>query len=214
MGLDIDLVRVLSKSEVSKLKKKHNVTDLIHPGKPCDELEDISFIEVDKLINCDTNIETFNMFKHCLNEQENRYYNVPAMLIKSNIKTKDKKLGNYYITGFFPSSKGENYTEYEITHRSNKKDIINVDILDSEINNFDFKLKTVGFFIKDVRYIQRKGITINKNLTGKCYNDEVYELFISTESQLEKLNKNNNYHDCDLKRDFKIPKNHLLYINW
>ncbi len=214
MGLDIELVKVLTKSEVSKLKKKHNVTDLIYPGKPCDELEGISFIEIDKLINCDTNIESFNMFKHCLNEQEIRYYNTPAMLIKSNVKTKDENLGNYFITGFFPSSKGENYTEYEITHNSDKNDIINVDILDSEINNFDFKIKTVGFFIKDVRYIQRKGITINKNLTGKCYNDEVYELFISNESQLEKLNKNNNYHDCDLKRDFKIPKNHLLYINW
>ena len=214
MGLDIELVKVLTKSEVTKLKNKHNVTDLIHPEQFCDELDKISFIEIKYLVNCDTNIETFNMFKHCLTEQEIRYYNVPAMLIKSNIKTKDENLSNYYISGYFPSSKGENYTEYEITHNSDKNDIINVDILDSEINNFDFKLKTVGFFIKDVRYIQRKGITINKNLTGKCYNDEVYELFISNESQLEKLNKNNIYYDCDLKRDFKIPKNHLLYINW
>ncbi len=214
MGLDIELCRVLSKSEVTKLKKKHNVTDLIYPEKPCDELEDISFIDIEYLINCDTNIETFNKFKDYLTEQENRYYNVPAMLIASNVKTKDKKLGNYYISGFFPSSKGENYTEYEITHCSNKKDIIEVHIRDDEINNFDYRVKKLGFFIKDVRYIQRKGITINKNLTGKCYNDEVYELFISNESQLEKLNKNNVYYDCDLKRDFKIPKNHLLYINW
>lgn len=214
MGLDIELCKVLSKSEVTKLKKKYNVTDLIHPEQFCDELDEISFIGIEYLINCDTNIETFNMFKHYLAEQEIRYYNVPAMLIASNVKTKDKKLGNYFITGVSQSSKGDNYTKYDITHRSDKNDVISVDILDSEINNFDFKLKTVGFFIKDVRYIQRKGITINKNLTGKCYNDEVYELFISTESQLEKLNKNNNYYDCDLKRDFKIPKNHLLYINW
>ena len=215
MGLDIQLCKVLSKSEVTKLKNKHNVTDLIHPEQSCDELDKISFIEIKYLINCDTNIETFNMFKHCLTEQEIRYYNVPAMLIKSKVKTKDENLGNYFITGYFPSSKGENYTEYEIRHNSDKNDIINVDILDSEINNFDFKLKTVGFFIKDIRYIQRKGININKTLTGKCYNDDVYELFISNESQLEKLNENNEYKDCILKSgNFKIPKNHLLYINW
>ena len=215
MGLDIELCRVLSKSEVTKLKNKHNVTDLIHPEKPCVELEDISFIDIDYLINCDTNIETFNIFKHCLAKRENHYYNVPAMLIASNVKTKDKKLGNYFITGFFPSSKGENFTTYEITHNSDKNDIINVDILDSEINNFDYRVKEFGLFIQDVEYIQRKGITINKNLTGKCYNDEVYELFISTESQLEKLNENNEYKDCILKSgNFKIPKNHLLYINW
>ena len=215
MGLDIQLCKVLSKSEVTKLKNKHNVTDLIHPEQSCDELDKISFIEIKYLINCDTNIETFNMFKHCLTEQEIRYYNVPAMLIKSKVKTKDEKLGNYYITGFFPSSKGENYTEYEITHRSNKKDVIEVHIRDDEINNFDYRVKEFGLFIQDVEYIQRKGITINKNLTGKCYNDEVYKLFISTESQLEKLNENNEYKDCILKSgDFKIPKNHLLYINW
>ena len=218
MGLDIELVKVLTKSEVSKLKKKHNVTDLIHPEQFCDELDKISFIEIKYLVNCDTNIETFNMFKHCLTEQEIRYYNVPAMLIKSKVKTKDENLGNYFITGYYPIN--TNYTKYQITkyqitHNSDKNDVIEINILDSEINNFDFKLKTVGFFIKDIRYIQRKGININKTLTGKCYNDDVYELFISNESQLEKLNENNEYKDCILKSgNFKIPKNHLLYINW
>ena len=214
MGLDIELCRVMSKGEVTKLKNKYGVTDLIYPEQSCDELDKISFIEIEHLINCDMNIATFNIFKHCLAEQENRYYNVPAMLIASNVKTKDKKLGNYYITGFFPSSKGKNYTEYEITHRSNEKDVIEVHIRDDEINNFDYRVKEFGLFIQDVEYIQRKGINVNKTLTGKCYRDEIFELFISTESQLEKLNKNNEYKDCVLKRDFKIPKNHLLYINW
>ena len=55
----------------------------------------------------------------------------------------------------------------------------------------------------------------NGSKIGVYYNDEVYKLFISTESQLEKLNENNEYKDCILKSgDFKIPKNHLLYINW
>ena len=214
MGLDIELCRVMSKGEVTKLKNKYGVTDLIYLEQSCDELDKIGFIGIEHLISCDMNIATFNMFKHCLTEQENRYYNVPAMLIASNVKTKEKKLGNYYITGFFSSDKGDDYTNYEISHNRDKKDVIEVDIRDDEINNFDYRVKEVGIFIKDVKYIQRKGINVTKSLTGKCYRDEIFELFISTESQLEKLNKNNEYKDSVLKRDFKIPKNHLLCINW
>ena len=214
MGLDIELCRVMSKGEVTKLKNKYGVTDLIYPEQSCDELDKISFIEIEHLISCDTNIATFNMFKHCLAEQEIGYYNVTAMLLESKVKTKDQNLSNYFITGLSSSSKGENYTEFKITHRSDKKDIIEVDILDDKIKNLEYRAKELGIFIQDVEYIQRKGINVNKTLTGKCYRDEIFELFISTESQLEKLNKNNEYKDCVLKRDFKIPKNHLLYINW
>ena len=65
MGLDIYLTKVLSKSEVDKLKKKH--TDLIYP-------DEFSFIEIQHLVNCETNIETLNLFKDCLVENENSYY--------------------------------------------------------------------------------------------------------------------------------------------
>lgn len=216
MGLDIELCKVLTKGEVTKLKKKYNVTDLIHPEIECDELDKISFIEVKYLINCITNIETFFNLKHCLNEQVMNYYNVQAMLLKSKIlfKSKDPDLSNYYITGVLPSDKGDNYTKYEISNMKNTKDDIYIHMSDDEVNKLNYKVKEYGFFIKDIEYIQRNGIKINKNLTGKCYNDDVYRLFISSEDQLKKLNENNEYEDCELKRNFKIPKNHLLYINW
>ena len=204
MGLDIYLTKVLKKAEVNKLKKKHNVSDL----------EEISFIHLDQLTNCDTNIETLNLFKDCLVENENSYYNIPAMLLVGKIKTKDSNLSNYFMSGISSSLKGENYTRFDIAHNKDENDIISLDMLDSEINNYNFKIKELGLFIQDVSYVQRKGITINKSLTGKCYRDEIFELFISNESQLQKLNENNRYFDCELKRDFKIPEHHLLYINW
>ena len=64
MGLDIYLTKVLKKSEIAKLKKKHNVSDL----------EQITFIHLDQLTNCETNIETLNLFKDCLVENEIGYY--------------------------------------------------------------------------------------------------------------------------------------------
>lgn len=204
MGLDIYLTKVLSKSEVNKLKKKHNVSDL----------EEISFIHLDQLTNCDTNIETLNLFKDCLVENEIGYYNIPAMLLAGKIKTKDPNLSNYFMSGISSSLKGENYTRFDISHNKDENDVIQLDMLDSEINNYNFKIKELGLFIQDVRYVQRKGITINESLTGKCYRDEIFELFISNESQLQKLNENNRYFDCDLKRDFQIPEHHLLYVNW
>lgn len=204
MGLDIYLTKVLSKSEVNKLKKKHNVSDL----------EEISFIHLDQLTNCDTNIETLNLFKDCLVENEIGYYNIPAILLAGNVKTKDPNLSNYFMSGISSSLKGENYTRFDISHNKDENDVIQLDMLDSEINNYNFKIKELGLFIQDVRYVQRKGITINESLTGKCYRDEIFELFISNESQLQKLNENNRYFDCDLKRDFQIPEHHLLYVNW
>lgn len=205
MGLDICLTKVLSKSEVDKLKKKH--TDLIYP-------EQFTFIEIQDLVNCETNIETLNLFKDCLVENEIGYYNIPAMLLAGKIKTKDPNLSNYFMSGMSSSLKGENYTRFDITHNKDENDVIYLDMLDSEIKKYDFRIKELGLFIEDVSYIQRKGITINESLTGKCYRDEIFELFISTESQLQKLNENNRYFDCDLKRDFKIPEHHLLYVNW
>ena len=204
MGLDIYLTKVLSKSEVDKLKKKHYVSDL----------EEISFIHLDQLTNCDTNIETLNLFKDCLVENEIGYYNIPAILLAGKIKTKDPNLSNYFMSGMSSSLKGENYTRIDISHNKDENDVISLDMLDSEINNYNFKIKELGLFIEDVRYVQRKGITINESLTGKCYRDEIFELFISNEVQLQKLNENNRYFDCDLKRDFKIPEHHLLYVNW
>lgn len=204
MGLDIYLTKVLKKSEVDKLKKKHNVSDL----------EKISFIHLDQLTNCDTNIETLNLFKDCLVENEIGYYNIPAILLAGNVKTKDPNLSNYFMSGISSSLKGENYTRFDISHNKDENDVIQLDMLDSEINNYNFKIKELGIFIQDVRYVQRKGITINESLTGKCYRDEIFELFISNEVQLQKLNENNRYFDCDLKRDFKIPEHHLLYVNW
>lgn len=214
MGLDVKLCKVLTKGEVTKLKNKYNVTDLTHPGIECDELNRIYFIELEYLINCDTNIETFNNFKHCLNEHVMNYYNVQAIILKSKVKTKDPDLSNYYITGYFFSKKGDDYINIEISNLNNENDVINIHVKKDEVNKLNYRFTTYGFFIKDVEYIQRKGINITNKLTGKCYNDDVYRLFISTEEQVEKLNKNNIYKDCELKRDFKIPKNHILYINW
>lgn len=205
MGLDIYLTKVLSKSEVDKLKKKH--TDLIYP-------EQFTFIEIQDLVNCETNIETLNLFKDCLVENEIGYYNIPAMLLAGKIKTKDPNLNNYFMSGMSSSLKGENYTRFDITHNKDENDVIYLNMLDSEIKKYDFRIKELGLFIEDVSYVQRKGITINESLTGKCYRDEIFELFISTESQLQKLNENNRYFDCELKRDFKIPEHHLLYVNW
>ena len=103
MGLDIYLSRVLNKDDISKLKKKHNVSDLIYPKKYNEELDKITFITIQELVSCDVNIETFNMFKNCIAEQEIGYYNVTALLLESKVKTKDKELANYYISGFSSS---------------------------------------------------------------------------------------------------------------
>lgn len=208
MGLDVNLYKVLSKAEVTKLKNKHNTSDLPHKS------ERIIFIGVEDLVNCATNIETLFNFNHCLNKQEIRYYNVPGMILKANVKTKDPDLSNYRISGYSFSGKGDGYTKYEISNIRDVKDVVCIDLSDNEVNSLDFKLEKLGLFLKDVRYVQRKGIKINKNLTGKCYNGKIYRLFISTESQLEKLNKNNTYKECELKRNFKIPKNHLLCLDW
>ena len=102
----------------------------------------------------------------------------------------------------------------DLIYNKDENDIISLDMLDSEINNYNLKIKELGLFIQDVSYVQRKGITINESLTGKLYSEEIFELFISNEVQLQKLNENNRYFDCDLKRDFKIPDRHLLYVNW
>ena len=214
MGLDIYLSKVLNKNDISKLKKKYNISDLVYPEKYNEELNKSYFIQINDLINCDTNIETFNLFKNCITEQKIGYYNVPAMLLESKVKTKDQNLSNYFMSGISSSLKGENYTRFDISHNKDENDVIQLDMLDSEINNYNFKIKELGLFIEDVRYVQRKGITVNESLTGKCYRDEIFELFISNEVQLQKLNENNTYFDCELKRDFKIPERHLLYINW
>lgn len=215
MGLDINLYKVLTKSEVTKLKNKYDVTDLVYPEKDnCEELDKIYFIEIEALTNCDTNIETLNSFKHCLIEKEMTYYNVQAMILKSNVKTKYSDLSDYYISGLLPSEKGDKYIRYEISNFKDENDVIKVDFTHDEIKIFNHKEKKLGLYIKDVEYIQRKGISITKRLTGKFYIDNISRLFISTKSQLEKLNKNNAYKDCKLKRKFKIPKNHLLCIDW
>lgn len=126
MGLDINLYKVLTKSEVTKLKNKYDVTDLVYSEKDnCEELDKIYFIEIEALINCDTNIETLNNFKHCLIEKEMTYYNVQAMILKNNVKTKYFDLSNYYISGLLPSENWEidgnfwsksKYTEAEAKH--------------------------------------------------------------------------------------------------
>lgn len=215
MGLDINLYKVLTKSEVIKLKNKYDVTDLVSPEKDnCEELDKIYFIEIEALINCDTNIETFNNFKHCLIEKEMTYYNVQVMILKSNVKTRYSDLSDYYISGLLPSEKGDEYIRYEISNFKDENIVIKVDFTHDEIKLFNHKEKKFGLYIKDVEYIQRKGIRITERLTGKCYTDNISRLFISTKSQLEKLNENNTYKDCKLKRNFEIPKNHLLYIDW
>lgn len=208
MGLDINLYKVFTKAEVTKLKNKLNTNGLPYKS------ERIIFIGIEDLVNCATNIETLFNFKHCLNEHEIRYYNVPGMILKAGVKTKDPDLSNYRIFGYSFSDKGDGYTKYEMSNIRDVKDVVCIDLSDNEVNSLDFKLEKLGLFLKDVRYVQRKGIKINKNLTGKCYNDKIYRLFISTESQLEKLNKNNIYKDCELKNNFKIPKNHLLCLDW
>ena len=208
MGLDIELVKVLTKDEVKKLKKKENVTDV-------SELDKIYFIEINSFVNCDTNLETLNNIKHCLNKKQFTYYNVQAMILLSGVKTKYADLSDYYISGFFPSDKGDNYTKYEISHMKDKNEEINLDFTYDEIKIFNHKDTKLGFYIKDVEYVQRKGIDINSEVTGKVYNENnLYRLFISTKKQLKKLNDNNRYEDSVLKGDFKIPKNHLLYLNW
>ena len=51
MGLDINLYKVLTKSEVTKLKNKYNVTDLVYPEKDnCEELDKIYFIDLTRKI--------------------------------------------------------------------------------------------------------------------------------------------------------------------
>lgn len=208
MGLDVKLVKVLTKDEVKKLKKKENVTDV-------SELDRIYFIEIDAFVNCDTNLETLNNIKHCLNKKQFTFYNVQAMLLKSGVKTKYADLSDYYISGFFPSDKGDDYTKYEISHMKDKNEEINLDFTYDEIKIFNHKDTKLGFYIKDVEYVQRKGIDINSEVTGKVYNENnLYRLFISNKKQLKRLNQNNRYEDSVLKNNFKIPKNHLLYLNW
>lgn len=208
MGLDIELVKILTKDEVKKIKKKQNVSDV-------SELDRIYFIEIKAFVNCDTNLETLNNIKHCLNKKQFTYYNVQAMILKSGVKTKYADLSDYYISGFFPSEKGDKYTKYEISHMKDKNEEINLDFTYDEIKIFNHKDTKLGFYIQDVEYVQRKGININSEVTGKVYNENnLYRLFISSKKQLKKLNENNLYEDSVLKNNFRIPKNHLLYLNW
>ena len=208
MGLDVELVKVLTKDEVKKLKKKENVTDV-------SELDRIYFIGINSFVNCDTNLETLNIIKHCLNKKQFTYYNVQAMLLLSGVKTKYADLSDYYISGFLPSEKGDDYTKYEISHMKDKNEEINLDFTYDEIKIFNHKDTKLGFYIQDIEYVQRKGININSEVTGKVYNESnLCRLFISTKKQLKKLNEQNRYEDSVLKNNFKIPKNHLLYLNW
>ena len=207
MGLDIELVKILTKDEVKKLKKKENVTDV-------SELDRIYFIKIDSFVNCDTNLETLNNIKHCLNKKQFTYYNVQAMILLSGVKTKYADLSDYYISGFLPSEKGDDYTKYQISHMKDKNEEINLDFTYDEIKIFNFKDTNIGFYIQDVEYVQRKGININSEVTGKVYKNNLSRLFISTKKQLKKLNEQNRYEDSVLKNNFKIPKNHLLYLNW
>ena len=208
MGLDIELVKVLTKDEVKKLKKKENVTDV-------SELDRIYFIGINSFVNCNTNLETLNNIKHCLNKKQFTYYNVQAMILLSGVKTKYADLSDYYISGFLPSEKGDDYTKYEISHMKDENEEINLDFTYDEIKIFNHKDTKLGFYIQDVEYVQRKGIDVNSEVTGKVYNENnLYRLFISTKKQLKKLNENNEYEDSVLKNNFKIPKNHLLYLNW
>ena len=215
MGLDIELYRVLTKGEVTKLKNKYGVTDIVNPERDdCGELDKIYFIKLEHLVNCDTNLETLEKFKHCLNKKQFTYYNVQAMILLSGVKTKYADLSDYYISGFLPSEKGDDYTKYEIYHMKDEDEVINLHFTYDEIKIFNHKETKLGLYVRYKEYIQRNGIKITKSLTGKLYRDSISRLFISTESQLERLNKNNVYKDCQLKSDFKIPKNHLLYIDW
>ena len=215
MGLDIELYRVLTKGEVTKLKNKYGVTDIVNPERDdCGELDKIYFIKLEHLVNCDTNLETLEKFKHFLNKKQFTYYNVQAMILLSGVKTKYADLSDYYISGFLPSEKGDDYTLYEISHMKDKNEEIRLDFTYDEIKILNNKDNKLGLYVKDKEYIQRNGSKITKSLTGKLYRDSISRLFISTESQLERLNKNNVYKDCQLKRDFRIPKNHLLYIDW
>ena len=208
MGLDVELVKVLTKDEVKKLKKKENVTDVT-------ELDKIYFKELEAFVNCDTNLETLNNIKHCLNKKQFTYYNVQAMILLSGVKTKYADLSDYYISGFLPSEKGDDYTKYEISHMKDEDEVINLHFTYDEIKIFNHKDTKLGFYIQDVEYVQRKGININSKVTGKVYNENnLYRLFISTKNQLKKLNEQNHYEDSVLKNNFKIPKNHLLYLNW
>ena len=208
MGLDIELIKILTKDEVKKLKKKHNVTDV-------SELDRIYFVGIDTFVNCDTNLETLNNIKHCLNKKQFTYYNVQAMLLLSGVKTKYADLSDYYISGFLPSEKGDDYTLYEISHMKDKNEEIRLDFTYDEIKIFNHKDTKLGFYIQDVEYVQRKGININSKVTGKVYNENnLYRLFISTKKQLKKLNEQNRYEDSVLKNNFKIPKNHLLRLDW
>lgn len=208
MGLDIKLVKVLTKDEVKKLKKKENVTDV-------SELDRIYFIGINSFVNCDTNLETLNNIKHCLNKKQFTYYNVQAMILLSGVKTKYADLSDYYISGFLPSEKGDDYTKYEISHMKDEDEVINLDFTYDEIKIFNHKETKLGFYIQDVEYVQRKGIDVNFEVTGKVYNENnLYRLFISTKKQLKNLNTQNRYEDSVLKNNFKIPKNHLLDIDW
>ena len=207
MGLDIKLVKILTKDEVKKLKKKENVTDV-------SELDRIYFKELEAFVNCDTNLETLNNIKHCLNKKQFTYYNVQAMILLSGVKTKYADLSDYYISGFLPSEKGEDYTKYEISMKDEDEEI-NLHFTYDEIKIFNHKDTKLGFYIQDVEYVQRKGININSKVTGKVYNENnLYRLLKKKKKQLKKLNDNNRYEDSVLKNNFKIPKNHLLYLNW
>ena len=215
MVLYVNLCKVLTKAEVTKLKNKYGVTDLVCPERDdCEELDKIYFIEMEDLINCDTNFKTLNNIKHHLVEKEFLYYNVLAMILKSGVKTKYSDLSDYYFSGFSSSSKkGDEYTQYEIANFKDYGDVIDVDFTRNEIKNLCFKENKLGIYIKEVRFIQSKDVYTTNNLTGRCYSD-VHSLFISTERQLKRLNENNVYEYCDIKKGFKIPKNHLLWINW
>ena len=215
MGLDIELCRVLNKGEATKLKSKYGVTDLVHPEKDdCKELKGISFISINSLTSCETNFETLDNFKHCLTEKEMAYYNVQAMILKGGVETKYSNLSDYYISGFLPSDRGYDYTKYQISHMKEEDEKINLQYTDDEIENLYIKKNNFGIYIKDVQYVERRVVKITKTLTGKLYRDSVFDLFISTQSQLEKLKKCNTYEDSVLKGIFKIPKNCLLRINW
>ena len=208
MGLDIELVKILTKDEVKKLQKKHNVTDV-------SELDRIYLKELEVFVNCDTNLETLNNIKHCLNKKQFTYYNVQAMILLSGVKTKYADLSDYYISGFLPSEKGEDYDKYEISHMNDEDEVINLHFTYDEIKIFNHKDTKLGFYIQDVEYVQRKGININSKVTGKVYNENnLYRLFISTKKQLKKLNEQNRYEDSVLKNNFTIQKNHVLYLNW
>ena len=118
MVLDVSLCKVLTKAEVAKLKNKYGVSDLVYPERDdCEELDKIYFIEMEELINCDTNFKTLNNVKRYLTEKEIVYYNVQAMILKSGVKTKYSDLSYYYISSFASSEKGDEYREYGIRNK-------------------------------------------------------------------------------------------------